>query len=871
VLVQGWLAYAMRRAAAARKGELGLQILTPPQLATRLAGGLLRPASRESIEAGIQAALSEPGLLVDMAPICDLPGMTRAVMRSLGNVWRSNFPLRAAEHASKPRVQDLIRIEDTVRARLHPGERLLPDLCEAARANIALAPRLIGDLDIDGVQTIDRLWRDLIEELAGLIQIQWFAPPQSDSAWFKGTLNIAHARAPSIRAVSCADPAHEALEAMRWTRDLIASGRAGPEDIAIAATSTAAWDDNMLGFADASGLPLSFANGRPALSTRDGQRCAALADTLHGGLSQARLRRLLALTAGQNTGLGELSGSDLPVSIDASLSTADDWERILRPFPDVAGVLMPALRVLESGITAAEQAGEMFLRGRALNLWHRALRAAPPSALMFSLSALRLLDERDPAGAIIWCTADQLASAPRTFVWLMGLTTFDWPRTGGLDPILPDFIVRSDLVNPDPVDRLDRRSFANIMGTSHEVTLSTCRRSFSGTRAAPSPLLSPVKNEDVLYRDLSAKHALTEADRLFSRPQDAGASTILTSSAATWRDWRRRELTAHDGLVGGPHPLLSALLTQPQSPTSLSLLLRDPLAYVWFYALGWRDLVHKERSLILAADDFGRLVHELLRRAVDLLEPTPGFTASQDHEKDEALELAATVVTETWPELINVPPPMLWARTVRKAAELARAGMKFEGFKAGTRSWTEVPFGGESRNEARSRDLPWDPDQPVKLHDTDIGIKGTIDRLDLSAQSAHVRVTDYKTGRRPKKPETVFLGRGGELQRVLYAAVCRKLLSKDTQLYSRLIYLLPPVKEYPLPKPDNFIEIVSAWATESRRVLEIGVLNPGGIELKARERFGGIALPASALYLPRKENAIKDAVGSDLTRHRSQR
>jgi len=145
VLVQGWLAYAMRRAAAARKGELGLQILTPPQLATRLAGGLLRPASRESIEAGIQAALSEPGLLVDMAPICDLPGMTRAVMRSLGNVWRSNFPLRAAEHASKPRVQDLIRIEDTVRARLHPGERLLPDLCEAARANIALAPRLIGD------------------------------------------------------------------------------------------------------------------------------------------------------------------------------------------------------------------------------------------------------------------------------------------------------------------------------------------------------------------------------------------------------------------------------------------------------------------------------------------------------------------------------------------------------------------------------------------------------------------------------------------------------------------------------------------------------------------------------------------------------
>ena len=63
VLVQGRLAYAMRRASAARDGELGLQIMTPSLLATRLAGGLLRPASRESIEIGIRAALGESGLL----------------------------------------------------------------------------------------------------------------------------------------------------------------------------------------------------------------------------------------------------------------------------------------------------------------------------------------------------------------------------------------------------------------------------------------------------------------------------------------------------------------------------------------------------------------------------------------------------------------------------------------------------------------------------------------------------------------------------------------------------------------------------------------------------------------------------------------
>src|ERR1700730_19369616 len=100
VLVQGRLAFAMRRAAAARDHELGLQILTPSLLAARLAGGLLRPASREIIEIGIRTALMQPGLLEDLAPISDLPGTTGAVLRSLRNVWRSGFDLRSDRHAA---------------------------------------------------------------------------------------------------------------------------------------------------------------------------------------------------------------------------------------------------------------------------------------------------------------------------------------------------------------------------------------------------------------------------------------------------------------------------------------------------------------------------------------------------------------------------------------------------------------------------------------------------------------------------------------------------------------------------------------------------------------------------------------------------
>jgi hypothetical protein len=291
----------MRRTAAARDHELGTQIMTPSLLAARLAGGLLHPASRESIEIGIRTALSQPGLLQDIAPISDLPGATRAVLRTLRNVWHAGFDLRTGPYADQPRVQDLARIEDTVRLHLRPGERLLPDLCDLAGAAVRLAPRVIGPLRIEGLHAIDPIWRSLINELREVIQVEWDAPPFCDASWFHGTPRHAAAKDGKRRGVSCADPYHEALEAMRWARELLASGRARASDIAIATTAPVAWDDYMLALVSASSLPLCFVHGRPALATRDGQRCAALADALRGGLSQARVRRLLSLVADQAT------------------------------------------------------------------------------------------------------------------------------------------------------------------------------------------------------------------------------------------------------------------------------------------------------------------------------------------------------------------------------------------------------------------------------------------------------------------------------------------------------------------------------------------------------------------------------------------
>jgi hypothetical protein len=108
-----------------------------------------------------------------------------------------------------------------------------------------------------------------------------------------------------------------------------------------------------------------------------------------------------------------------------------------------------------------------------------------------------------------------------------------------------------------------------------------------------------------------------------------------------------------------------------QSPTSLQRLLRDPLGFVWKYGLAWGAPQEREQPLTIAADEFGKLVHELLRRAVAALEPVPGYAAASDREIETALQVAVEVVRETWPLEQPAPPRLLWSNTVDHAARMA--------------------------------------------------------------------------------------------------------------------------------------------------------------------------------------------------------
>ena len=102
---------------------------------------------------------------------------------------------------------------------------------------------------------------------------------------------------PRQSSVVCATPKHEVIEALRWARQLIVSGRAKPHEIAIVASATEDWDEDFRVLVADSQLPLHLVHGRSATSTFPGQQAGSLATVLLEGLSHDRVVRALRLSA----------------------------------------------------------------------------------------------------------------------------------------------------------------------------------------------------------------------------------------------------------------------------------------------------------------------------------------------------------------------------------------------------------------------------------------------------------------------------------------------------------------------------------------------------------------------------------------------
>ena len=862
------------RLEAARNRRHGLQIMTFEQFAARLAGGLTQPDDDHALREAIVAVLPETDL-GELDGIKALPGMMGAAADTLRKAWRAGLDLqaRAGEH---PRLRAIASLEDAVVAALPPSMMRPADLVAAGLARLDHAAALFGPIEIVGITELSPVWRPLLHAIAGRVPVCWNAGPRSVPDWLDGeAVEILRdeAKSPEISTVSAATTYHEAVEAVRWARELLASGRAEPADIAIASATPAAYDDHLLALRADANLDLHFVHGVTVTASREGQAAAALADILLRGLSQTRVRRLNTLLrahAGPFADLPEGWTRILPAG--APLSSPEAWARLIdgldaTDWPDGAHrgpALAAIVDLLSRGVEAADDAGETLLRGHARNIWREALAEGPAASLDLTLETLRQDDGIDACVSACWMPANALAASPRPFVRLLGLNSARWPRAMVEDRLLSDHIVPTAELDPLPVAAADRRDFATILATTErEVVASRARRGEDGRLLGRSTLLLQVEADDAYVpRNRVPAHAFSETDRLMARPDEFRRLPQAAAASDCWFDWLRAKITPHDGVVRPDHPVITAILDRPQSASSLRMLLRNPLGFVWRYGLRWRAPESGEDPLVLDALAMGDLVHQTLDRALRALEEDGGLAGASEERIAAAMDTAATEIAASWEAAQAVPPPVIWRRTLDGVRELGGRALGFRDVDlADARAYGEVPFGGSQPKSDAA--LPWDAGAAVEIAGTGFGIAGYIDRLDISADGRRALVRDYKTGSVPK--DDIVLDGGKELQRCLYAFAVRALLGEEVSIAASLLYPREN-RDLRLDDPDAVLGTLTGYLRTARASLASGNAVMGADS-------GGIyddlafALPANAgaVYRVRKEAAAKALLG-DATR-----
>jgi hypothetical protein len=838
------------------------------QAAVRLAGGFARPIDDESMRAAIQAVLPVTPM-GELESIKALPGMIDAAADTLYKAWRAGIDL-TAQAAHHPRLDAIARLEAAVLDRLPPGMVRPLDIVTAATARIGHAQAVLGPMEITGLTELSPCWRPLLQALTVHIPVQWMAGPRSVPAWLDGTgvtVVRAPAQAPGISAVSAATTYHEAIEAMRWARSLLASGVL-PSEIAIATAAPTDYDHHFLALRADANVDLHFVHGVRTVTTREGQATAALADIVVRGLSQSRLRRLAALCQ-DSGGFETLPDGWLRVlPSDAPLSTPQAWNRLLarltpEVWPDGVDHTPALMRVVNKLLTirpdSAVEIGETFLKGRALAIWRKALLAGPAASLDATLETLKQDDGLEACVSVAWMPASALAASPRRFVRLLGLNSSRWPRGIAEDRLIPDHIIPTLLLDPLPVNLADRRDFGTILATTvGEVILSRARRDSDGRLLGRSPLLAGHGDETYLRRNATPAHAFSETDRLLARPQEFAADPQAVSAQGCWHDWRRDEITAHDGLVREDHPLVVAILNRTQSASSLRRLLRNPLSFVWVYAYGWHEPQSGAEPLVLDALEIGDLVHMVLDRALRVLESTGGLESADEEAIEAAVVRATQSVAADWESERPVPPAIIWGRTLDDGRLMAgRALSNGDDLLPGARSYGEVPFGGsQPKSDAET---PWDASAPVTIPDTGFNIAGYIDRLDISGDGKRALVRDYKTGRLPRGD--IRLNGGRELQRCLYAFAVKALLGDDVAISASLFYLREFV-DLQLDDPVAVLAEITGYLGAARTSLAGGAAIPGPDTGGDYDDLA-FALPANARanYCKRKLPAATERLG----------
>lgn len=872
VIVNGRMALRTGRLRAAREGAMATMVWTIEQAVARLAGGFLQIVDHVTLRELVAEVLPETDV-GELEPIKGLPGMPGAFASTLMKFWLSD--IRDDEFRDSPRIAAVRKLEAAV-VEAMPSHLMRPaDLVALACSRAAHAPMVFGDVRFRGMTDLHPVWRPFLQVVAAGQKVVWEAGPRSVPSFLQDVpavvVTVDEASQPTVLGVSCASDRHEVIEAVRWVRSQIVAG-VDPADIAVATVSLQTYDDLVAAVAAETDVAIHMASGVPALTTRAGQTAAALADLMLRGISQKRVSRLFSLIGPGTGALADLPADwDAALPEDAALTSVKRWRKALERRPStvpVADVVVPILKLVDKGAAHAAELGEAVLPPEPLAIWRRALKDGPASAMDRTLRAIKVDDAVNPLTNACFMSAEDLAASPRKHVWLFGLTSRNWPRRQTEDALIPRHVVDPSRLDPMPLSHVDTVDFKTIGDTTEGMlVMSWPRRDGDGRQLGVSGLVpSEARHPDnmtYLSRSRETATALSETDRLFSRPSEFAQTKEASAVVSTMRDWLLPHATPHDGLVSGNHPRIAAVLGQVQSATSLRKLLRDPLSFVWRYALGFKAPEYEDEPLLLDARQFGNIVHEVLRRAVENLERSGGLSKASQGRIFEAVADARLDVGGIVETTQPVPPALVWIATMDAAEEFAKSALLYPlPDREDARSFAEIPFGRPAK--WIREDVPWEQDREVRIPGTDIRVGGIMDRLDIVKNGRKAYSLDYKSGKTPDGIEKFVLNGGRELQRPIYRYMVKAVLGDEVEVESALLYPLTGTYA-PLPDDGKAIDLLAGYVATARDLLLEGSIAAG---IDAEDPFSDtrFALPsqADAVYLARKE-AARYATLADLT------
>lgn len=431
-----------------------------------------------------------------------------------------------------------------------------------------------------------------------------------------------------------------------------------------------------------------------------------------------------------------------------------------------------------------------------------------------------------PQGAVIIATAEEVRGRSFAHVFVPGLSADLYPPRAHEHPFLRD-VGRARLELPTRADEAARArgAFQVALGAAEEsLTMSWARASgVRGRERVPSfyvldavraargslPATSDLRREaaragavehrwpapadprdavDVAEFDLAmlhrAEHSGSEAEGVLRYAIRDGGD-LRRSSVRRWARDYAESFRGHDGLVSN-RPSIRAVLrdqrpdARPFSASALQNLTKCPYAFFLYTIARLHPVERPEAISELDALHRGSLVHEVIFEASLKLREQTLFGRDEPQVRqaawkifDETLaEVAARYAEELAPAIEGI-----WQREI----DAIRVDLHQLWDRWVEQDWVperfELAFGLPPSDE---RD-PLSSAEPVRL-DEGIVLRGAIDavdRLRTKGDTGALRVTDYKTGRRPyglqARPR---IGGGKILQPALYALALEKLAAR---------------------------------------------------------------------------------------------